>query len=372
MVARLPRTAVVGGGVLGVSTAHQLARAGAEVVLMTEGELTSGASGRSLSWLNSAGVRAEAYHRLRMAGIDRYRMLAAQHRVSDWLRFGGGLSWTTAANAQRMRDWHRDELARGYESYLLGQDEIAARFGDVDPNAVPATGAVWNPGEGWVDLPSLVRFLIEDFVARGGELVTRAGHCRVSVVSGHVDAVTTAAGDRCRVDAAVLATGAAVPAMAADLGVTIPDATPVSLLVGTRPLRHDLTAVLNTPRVAVRPGPGGTLSVDADWASKHIISDEAGGYTVPDDVVPTLLAEATAVLSGHPRLEPAWSGIGPKPIPGDGDPVLGRVEAVPGLSVAFTHSGATLGLIAGELIASEIINDEPHPLLTEFTVRRFG
>ena len=372
MVGRLPRTAVVGGGVLGASTAHQLARAGAEVVLVTEGELTSEASGRSLSWLNSARGRAEAYHRLRMAGLDRYRTLAAHHRVSDWLRFGGGLSWTTAAEAQRMRDWHRDEWARGYESHLLGQDEVADRIGGVDPEAVPATGAVWNPGEGWVDLPSLVRFLIKDFVEHGGELVTRAGHCRVSVVSGHVDAVTTATGDRRTVDVAVLATGAAVPAMAAELGVTIPDATPVSLLVGTRPLPHDLTAVLNTPRVALRPGLGGTLSVDADWASKHIMSDEAGGYTVPDDVVPALLGEATAVLSGHPRLEPAWSGIGPKPIPGDGDPVLGRVDAVPGLSVAFTHSGATLGLIAGELIASEIINDEPHPLLTEFSVRRFG
>ncbi len=257
MVARLPRTAVIGGGVLGVSTAHQLARAGAEVVLMTEGELTSGASGRSLSWLNSAGVRTEAYHRLRMAGIDRYRTLAAHHRVSDWLRFGGGLSWTAAAESQRMRDWHRDEWARGYESHLLGADEVAARFGGVDPDAVPATGAVWNPGEGWVDLPSLVRFLIKDFVAHGGELVTGAGHCRVSVVSGRVNAVMTAAGDRCRVDAAVLATGAAVPAMAAELGVTIPDATPVSLLVGARPLRHDLTVVLNTPRVAVRPGLGG-------------------------------------------------------------------------------------------------------------------
>jgi glycine/D-amino acid oxidase-like deaminating enzyme len=372
MVVKLPRTAVVGGGVLGVSTAHQLARAGAEVVLMTEGELTSGASGRSLSWLNSAGVRAEAYHRLRMAGIDRYRTLAAHHRVSDWLRFDGGLSWTTAAQAQRMQEWHRDERARGYDSHLLGPDEVAARVGGVDPDAVPVTGAVWNPGEGWVDLPSLVRFLIKDFVAHGGELVTRAGRCRVSVVSGRVNAVTTAAGDQRRVEAAVLATGAAVPAMAAELGVTVPDATPVSLLVGTTPLRHDLTAVLNTPRVAVRPGPGGTLSVDADWASKHIVVDEAGGYSVPDDVVPTLLAEAGAVLSGHPQLEPAWSGIGTKPIPGDGDPVLGRVDAVPGLSVGFTHSGATLGLIAGELIASEIIIDEPHPLLAEFTVQRFG
>ena len=372
MVARLPRTAVVGGGVLGVSTAHQLARAGVEVVLLTEGELTSDASGRSLSWLNSAGVRTEAYHRLRMAGLDRYRTLAAHHRVGDWLRFGGGLSWTTAAEAQRMRDWHRDEWARGYESHLLGQDAVAARFGGVDPNAVPSTGAVWNPGEGWVDLPSLVRFLIKDFVAHGGELVTRAGHCRVSVVSGHVDAVTTAAGDRCAVDAAVLATGAAVPRMAAELGVTIPDATPVSLLVGTTPLRHNLTTVLNTPRVALRPGPGGTLSMDADWASNQIKSNEAGRYSVPDDVIPTLLAEATAVLSGNPRLEPAWSGIGPKPVPGDGDPVLGRADEIAGLSVAFTHSGATLGLIAGELIASEIINDEPHPLLAEFTVSRFG
>ena len=55
MVSTPFRTAVVGGGVLGVSTATQLVRAGADVVLMTEGELTSNASGRSLSWLNSAG-----------------------------------------------------------------------------------------------------------------------------------------------------------------------------------------------------------------------------------------------------------------------------------------------------------------------------
>ena len=54
------RVAVVGGGVIGVSTAQQLARAGADVVLVTEGELASGASGRSLSWLNSSGLRSEA------------------------------------------------------------------------------------------------------------------------------------------------------------------------------------------------------------------------------------------------------------------------------------------------------------------------
>jgi glycine/D-amino acid oxidase-like deaminating enzyme len=40
--------------------------------------------------------------------------------------------------------------------------------------------------------------------------------------------------------------------------------------------------------------------------------------------------------------------------------------------VAFTHSGATLALIVGELLAYEMIIGEPHPLLAPFGVRRFA
>lgn len=372
MINSKPRVAVVGGGVLGASTAQQLARAGTDVVLVTEGELTSNASGRSLSWLNSAGVRSETYHRLRMAGIDRYRTVALQHAVNDWLRFDGGLAWSPAEEAEQLRARHRHEVAHGYESHVLQPEEVAARVPGVAPDAIPAAGAVWNPGEGWVDLPSLVQFLIKDFVERRGRLVTHAGPSQVEVRDGAVSAVWTATGERFEVDAAVLATGPAVPAMAAELGVTIPDATPVSLLVTTKPLPHDLTAVLNTPRVSLRPAPGGALAVDADWPSGSITQATAGDYRVPEAVVEALLAEASRVLTGHPRLEADWSGIGPKPIPGDGHPVLGRVDDVPGLSLAFTHSGATLGLIAGELLAYEILEDMSHPMLTDFNVRRFG
>ena len=35
------------------------------------------------------------------------------------------------------------------------------------------------------------------------------------------------------------------------------------------------------------------------------------------------------------------------------------------------HSGATLGLIAGELLAYEIITGASHPMLVDFNVRRF-
>jgi glycine/D-amino acid oxidase-like deaminating enzyme len=50
-------------------------------------------------------------------------------------------------------------------------------------------------------------------------------------------------------------------------------------------------------------------------------------------------------------------GAGPKPVPGDGNPVLGDVPGVDRLFVAFSHSGATLGLITGELLALSIRDD---------------
>src|SRR5690348_8681577 len=151
------RVAVVGGGILGVSTARHLARAGSDVVLITDGELTSNASGRSLSWLNSAGIRSEAYHRLRLAGIDRYRTLAAQQPTADWLRFDGGLAWQAADRADDLYRKHAHEVAQCYDSWLRSPEQVSELVPGVDIAAIPSAGAIWNPGEGWVDLPSLAQ-----------------------------------------------------------------------------------------------------------------------------------------------------------------------------------------------------------------------
>jgi glycine/D-amino acid oxidase-like deaminating enzyme len=364
------KVAVVGGGVLGVSTAQQLARADADVVLVTEGELASGASGRSLSWLNSAGMRSERYHRLRMAAIDRYRTLSAQHPGLNWLRFDGGLAWQD--QAEEMRRQHEHELACGYDSHLLTSDQVAAHIRGVNAAAIPDVGALWRPGEGWVDLPSLVTFLAQDFVQRGGQLVRNAGRTSLVTRAGAVAGVRSGRGNGFAVDAAVLATGADVPAMATGLGLTIPDASPSALLVTTKPVQHELTAVLNTPRASLRPTPSGALAVDSDWTTARITRAADGSYGVAPGTVEELLAEASRLLTGNLSLEAERYGIGPKPIPGDGEPILGQIDDVPGLYVAFTHSGATLGLIAGELLAYEIVRGTAHPMLVDFNARRFA
>jgi glycine/D-amino acid oxidase-like deaminating enzyme len=367
-----PSVVVVGAGIFGVSSALHLARLGASVTLVTEAAAASGASGRSLAWLNSARKRSAAYHGLRMAGIDRYRTLAARYPGVAWLRFDGGLTWDAADADNAMAAVHRHEREIGYDSRLLTAAQVGGVTPGVDTRAVPEQGAIFNPGEGWVDLPSLIHVLMGEYIALGGRFVPAAGHASVDVQNGRARGVKTEAAGYFAGDAVLLATGPAVPALVAEVGIHIPDMTPISLLVQTKPLDHSLRAVLNTPRVAIRRTPDGRFVLDKGWAEKEIVIRGDGSYEVKDSTVQRLLAEASAVLEGNPKLELDGYGVGPKPIPKDGEPVFGRLDSIPGYYVAFSHSGATLGLIAGEALASEIVTGEAHPLLATFSHTRFA
>lgn len=367
----LPRIAVLGGGILGFSTAVQLLRGGAEVVLVTEAEPASGASGRSLSWLNSGGGYGLDYHHLRMAGLDRYRTLLARHPGIDWLRFDGGLSWAAPGNEEEIRTRQRSQADRGYDAHLLSPEQAAEVAPAIDPDSLPGV-VLFNPGEGWVSLESLIDHLVAEFRQLGGQLVSGAGPVEVLRNNdGAAAGVRTATGTY-GADAVLLAAGAGTPDLLKTLGVDVPDGSDLAMLVLTEPLEHGLTAVLNTPRVSVRPHPGGRLAMDHTWYLDRITPTGDGGWSVDPDVARELAAEASEILAGHPEVVPAQWRIGLKPVPGDGEPVLGELAQVPGCFVAFTHSGATLGLIAGELLAGEILTGRKHPLLGPFRPERFA
>ncbi len=362
---------VVGGGALGASTAAHLAERGADVVLVTEAALASGASGRSLSWLNSYGERSQAYHQLRLAGLARYRALATRVDDAAPLRFDGGLTWAGPDRLERMRSAFEHMQAIGYSAEWLTRAQVAGRTPGVAPAAVPESGAVLNADEGWVDLPWLVHHLARAVSDRGGRVVEHAGVVEVQVAGDRVTGVRTASGDVLGADDVVLATGAGVPVTVSQWGLDLPEATPTALLVRTAPVATTLRAVLNTPRVAMRPAPGGSLVMDAGWSEREVVTHPDGRVEVHESTVQGLLREASAVLDGHPSLTVESCGVGPKPVPGDGEPVLGEVPGVAGLHVAFTHSGATLALVAGDLLAGEVLGGAPSPMLAAFRPSRF-
>lgn len=362
--------AIIGGGVIGVSIAVHLLRQGASVALFTQSELASGASGRSLSWLNSAGERSAQYHALRMAGIDRYRTLHAQEPSRDWLSFGGGLFWAKGDDAST-RARHAYEKSHAYDSYLTGSEDATRYTPGVNADVVGST-AIFNPGEGWVSLPHLINHMMEEFYALGGELHTHCGKTSVTRAdSGSVNGVNCERSGQHSADRVVVACGAHTPDVVGPLGVSIPNGSPISMLVTTKPIKQDIESVLNTPRAAIRPNPGGTIAVDHDWYEEFIEGDENSGYRIDEKVISELLTEASKLIHGSPKLEPETHKIGLKPIPGDGEPVLGELKSVPGCYVAFTHSGATLALVVGEMLADEILSGKQSPMLETFRPERF-
>ncbi|MGC5076595.1 NAD(P)/FAD-dependent oxidoreductase [Agrococcus sp. DT81.2] len=362
---------VLGGGVLGVSTAAHLARAGVRTTLVTAGALADGASGRSIAWLNSSGDRSAAYHYLRLLALDRYRTWSARHPESrSYLRFDGALKW--AGPDESFDQTFAFERSGGYDAVWVAREDVAALAPDVDADAVADEGAIFNPGEGWVSLPDLIAALVEEATANGTSVVEQAGDARVDVQDGAAVGVILGDGTRLAADRVVLATGGSVPAHLGALGVTVPDATPTAFVLFTEPVDLEVRTVLNTPRVAVRPTPDGRLVLDADWAEQSIVVGDDGSITVPEASVQGLLDEASKVLAGNPRLTAQRVAAGLKPIPGDGEPVAGRVPSIDGLYTLFTHSGATLGLVLGELLAEEIVTGTPSPVLAPFTLDRFG
>lgn len=369
-----PRAVVIGGGIFGMSSALQLQRLGCAVTLVTEGGMASGASGRSLAWLNSSRYRSLAYHHLRVAGLDRYRTLVQRHpETAEWLRLDGGLTWDADAASNEIEAVFTYETSIGYDAQLLSPDEVERATPGVDASVITPQGAIFNPSEGWVDLPSLVRFLLVQFRALGGDLVAEAGKARTVVQQGRAVGVILADGRRFDADKVLLATGPCVPDALAELGVDMPDQTPIALLVKTKPLAHPLRAVLNTPRVAIRPTTDGAFVLDSAWSEEEgVIAKGDGSFDARPETLARLLEEASRVLEGNPKLELESFGIGPKPIPADGDPVFGGLSEIANLFVAFSHSGATLGLIAGEMLGREIATGERQPMLAPFRAERFA
>lgn len=363
-----PAAAVIGAGIIGVSTAVQLARRGAPVALITDGTPGDGASGRSLGWLNSAAADP-GYHRLRMQALDRYRCYAADHPDAG-IHFSGGLGW--AGPGESLRERHRRQQELGYPGEWLDREAVRSRIPGVDADAVADEGALFNTGEGWVELPRLIEELLTEFDRLGGTVISGCRPAQVLTDHGRVTGVQTGAGHRIGTGRVLIAAGAATPDVTAQLGWRLPDATSLAALAIARPPQPtDLEVVLNTPRVSLRPMPDGSLAMDSAWSEAETVQNADGDFVIEEKVLTLLLEEASSVLAGHPPLELVRVGAGPKPVPADGLPVLGPFPGVAGCHIAFTHSGATLGLLAGELLAGEILDLEPSPLLEEFRPARF-
>jgi glycine oxidase len=361
---------VVGGGIIGLSIAWSIVKEGVTVTVLESGQLGGQATGAAAGMLAPLAEAREPgpFVTLGVESLRRYPGFAAElHEETgiDPELIGPGMLRVAmndeeAYQISQEADWQQ---SLGIQSDCLSTKE--ARL--LEPAlAAEVRLAIRSPEERNVEPKRLMRALALACARRGVRIVegepvidfARQG-ATVTDVLGVANSYTCGG--------VIIAGGAWSGMLGRRLDVTLPIA-PVrgqilSLACLPPPIRHTIY------------GASGYLVPKADGrVVVGATEDEAGFDARPNAAGVGYLLNMAAILAPALRtatFDTAWAGL--RPASADGMPILGRL---PGWQNAFTacghyRNGILLTPITGEIIAHEVLEEQPHPLTAAFRPDRF-
>lgn len=412
---------VIGGGIVGVTTALFLARMGQRVVLCEKGRIAAEQSSRNWGWIRQQGRDPDELPLMKKAACL-WRALARETNVDIGLTTGG-VTYLAADDAalQRYANWLPHAEAHDIGTRLLSAREVA---GLIPGMARTYVGALHTPSdmraEPWVAVPALA-----DIAKREGALLCEGCAVRcLDLAGGRVAGVVTEQG-RIACDHVVLAGGAWSALFLANHGVKLPLLSVRATVAATTPLPATYLGGAADSEIAFRARADGGYSLAAGGFHELFVGPAAvrslpkflaqlradpfgtrfyaaapkgypdgwltprrwdGDMTTPFEAMRVLnpapnhrkLADVkrrfAALFPGLPAFDYrcAWAGmIDTMP---DLVPVIDHISQLPGLTVGTGLSGHGFGIgpAVGQVLAQLVTGASPEVDLTRFRADRFA
>lgn len=410
---------VIGGGIIGLSSAYYLQQAGWQVTVIDKGNrrnncstgnagyicpshfvplATPGIVAQGMKWMLNS--RSPFYVQPRLSwpliewGLQFMRSATAQHVQNsarplrdialfsmacyeelkkepgfDFFYAHDGMleAVQTAENAHHAQETAAQARDLGLDAEWLDKDGVKAIEPDVDMNI---RGAIWFRCDAHCNPEQLVQNLEQVLLQKGAKLLTDTEVTGFERKNGRISSVATPA-EKHEADLVVLATGSWSREMAAKLDLKLPlvAGRGYSFLTDIEqfPLRRPV--ILTEGRVAVSPFEkqirfGGTMEITA--------IDSPPRYKRVEGIVQSARDFFPGLQLEQPKPEEIWYGY--RPCSADGLPYIGRLQKKPNVIVATGHSmlGLSLGAGTGKLVA-ELAEEKVGSVdLGSFRVERFG
>jgi len=366
---------IIGGGVIGCSTAYNLARQGARnVVLLERGDICSGGTAKSCAIVRTHySIETNLNH-----AVESLKIFSAFDDAvggdAGWQRTGYLILGPEAHRAPMLEVFARQH-ARGIDTRVLSAEEAAEMhpllfYGDAEVIGYDSQAGYADP------------YLTTTSYARRAKDLGVAIHSDTTVKGFH------AAGDLWTVETdrggftapqVVLAAGPWTNALVAGLGVTFPyeiSRHKVITLKIDQPYEKSWPIVkdLTTPdKIYFRPDTGGVVLIGTGDHGDPI--DDADTLT---DYIDEAHLERIGALIAH-RMPPfadaqytaGWTG--PYDIAADWNPIVGAVPGQEGLYVAvgFSGHGFKLAPTIGEALAQTVLGHDVRVPIVDYGLERF-
>ncbi|MEQ8665051.1 MAG: FAD-dependent oxidoreductase [Rhodospirillales bacterium] len=376
------RVVVIGGGIIGCSTAYHLAQQGwKDVVLLERAKLTSGSTFHAAGLVGQLRSNANVTQLLKYS-VELYDRLEAETGQATGWKMSGCLRLAT--NDQRMIDYKRQATTArsfGLDMEILSPKECIDLWPIMDGSDL--AGGCFMPTDGQANPSDITQALARGARRGGVRIIEDCAVTAVRIDNGRAVGVTTEQGDiACEI--VVNCGGQWAREVGALAGVNVPLVSVQHQYMVTEPfdgVERDMPTIRDPDRrIYFKEEVGGIVAGvyepnPVPWAVDGI--PQGFHFSLLESDWDHFEPAIEACIERVPALEHA--GIkqlinGPESFTPDGNFILGEAPEVAGFYVGagFNAFGIASGGGAGRALAEWIVAGEPPMDLGPVDIRRFG
>ena len=239
---------IIGGGIVGVSTAWFLAKQGVSVVLCEKGHIAGEQSGRNWGWVRQQGRDTREMPMI-VESMKIWRGLEAE--IGEDVGYTeGGVLFAARSDKQmnEYADWLKTAKEYGLDTRMIEGSELRQHIRDA---AVTWRAALYTASDGRAEPHKAAPAIARAAVRSGAKVLTACAVRGIETTGGSVSAVVTEHGV-IKTSSVLCAAGAWTSMFCRSLGITVPQLKVRGTVCRTAPAENVVNGNVFDHRIAIR------------------------------------------------------------------------------------------------------------------------